>query len=82
MRSVETKAVPFKVASLVPAAKEGNRLLVPTDVIQPDYHFDALRTQKKWSLTAALAALVVFFVCVGWFVVLAYQENKEEGKTD
>ena len=80
VRSVETKAIPFKVSSLVPPAKEGNRLLVPTDVIQPDYHFDALRTQEKWSLTAALAALVVFFVCVGWFVVLAYQENKKRGK--
>jgi len=80
VRSVETNAIPFKVSSLVPPAKEGNRLLVPTDVIQPDYHFDALRTQEKWSLTAALAALVVFFVCVGWFMVLAYQENKKRGK--
>ena len=28
----------------------------------------------------ALAALVVFFVSVGWFVVLAYQEKKKSGK--
>ena len=80
VRSVESKAIPFKVSSLVPATKEGNRFLVPADVIQPDYHFDALRAQEKRSLTAASATLVVFFVCVGWFVVLAYRTKRERGK--
>jgi len=80
VRSVESKAIPFKVSSLVPTAKEGNRLLVPANTIQPDFHFNTLRTQKKRFLTAALVALVLFFVCVGCFVVLAYRAKKESGK--
>ncbi|WAC07440.1 MAG: hypothetical protein OS130_14630 [Thermodesulfobacteriota bacterium] len=80
VRSVESKTIPFKVSSLLPTAKEGNRLLVPTNVIQPDFQFDTLRTQKKWFFTAALVTLVLFFVCVGWVVVLSYRAKKERGE--
>ena len=81
VRSFETKTVPFKVASLVPAAKEGNRLLVPADVINPEYHLETLQTKKAWFLTAALAALALFFICVVGVVTLAYQKQRESKKT-
>ena len=47
VRSIETRPVPFRVASMVPAVKEEFRLLVPVAPVQPDYQTEALHPRHR-----------------------------------
>ena len=78
VRSVETRPIPFRVASMVPAVKEEFRLLVPSKPVQPDYQASALHYQAQSSLWQAAGGLLVCILCLGWVAVLFFRQRQEQ----
>ena len=73
VRSIETKPVPFKVSSIIPAVKAENRLIVPEDRVAPDYRFAELRQQSVRFLWLAVICGVGLILCAVWLLLLRYQ---------
>ncbi|MCX5905190.1 MAG: hypothetical protein NTV89_17360 [Proteobacteria bacterium] len=63
VRSVETRPILFKVASMVPAVKEDSRLLVPAAPVQPDYQTAELHRQAQLRLWQAAGGFTVGILC-------------------
>jgi hypothetical protein len=78
VRAIETKPVPFRVASLVPAVKEEFRLLVPSAPVQPNYQTGTLHARAQIRLGQAAAGLLVFILSLTLFAVLFIQQRREQ----
>ena len=79
VKTVETKAVPFKVASIVPSKAE-NKLMVPTDVLDPDYKIGYYH--KKANTNLVLSGLCFFIASASllWFLGKIYAIKKARKK--
>ena len=66
MRSIDTKPVLFKVSSIIPTDKSENRLIVPTDPINPDYRLAALHRQSLRYLWLAIIGFAGLIPCAAW----------------
>jgi hypothetical protein len=77
VRAIETKPVPFRVASMVPAVKEEFRLLVPAAPVQPDYQAGALHSRAQIRLWQAAAGLLVCILSLAWLAVLFFRQQQE-----
>jgi hypothetical protein len=75
VRSIETKPVSFKVASIIPAVKSENRLIVPDDRVAPDYRFAELRQQSLRFLWLAVICCAGFILCAAWLLRIRYRAS-------
>ncbi|HNR12811.1 MAG TPA: hypothetical protein PKJ77_06540 [Thermodesulfobacteriota bacterium] len=75
VRAVATEPVPFKVSSLVPAALEENRLLMPTDPVPLSYRFDSIEKLQKRSLVLTIAGFAAFVLGITFLFVLWFRQQ-------
>ncbi len=68
VRSIKTKAIPLKVASLVPSKGETAKLVVPMDNVKPILPTETLQRQARKALWQAVACFVLAAVLLGWSV--------------
>jgi hypothetical protein len=78
VRSMDTKALHFRVSSLVPAKEQENKLIIPMDLLSPEnntavYHGKALR-----QLLYALLSFAAVVSCMGWLIVWIHRKKQEE----
>jgi hypothetical protein len=87
VRSIDTEPVLFKVSSMIPTAKSENRLIVPTDPINPDYRLAALHRQSLRYLWLAIIGFAGLIACAAWLLlqrrkIAAEQERLKEQKKE
>ena len=77
VRSIDTNPVLFKVSSIIPADKLQNRLIVPNDPLNPDYHAAALHRQSLRYLWLAIIGFVGLVLCVTLFLIQRHKIRVE-----
>ncbi len=65
-RSIKTKEIPLKVASLVPSKQGKPRLAVPVDNVDPDLSTEVLQRQGRKSFRQAMVFFIVAAALLGW----------------
>jgi hypothetical protein len=80
VRSIDTEPVLFKVSSIIPTAKSENRLIVPTDPVNPVYHLDALRRQSLRYLWFAIICFAGLIPCAAWLLLLRHKVTAERDR--
>lgn len=65
-RSIKTKAIPLRVASLVPSKLEKAKLVVPGDNLDPDLPTESLHRQARRFLWQTVAFFVFAAALLGW----------------
>jgi hypothetical protein len=80
VRSIDTQPVLFKVSSLIPTAKSENRLIVPTDPINPDYRLAALRRQSLRYLWLAIIGFAGLILSAAWLLFLRRKAAAERDR--
>lgn len=63
VRSIDTNPVVFKVSSIIPAEQPQNRLIVPTDPVNPEYHDAAQRRKDLRYLWLAIFCFTALIPC-------------------
>jgi hypothetical protein len=63
LRSVETKALPFRVSSIVPSKQGETKLIIPVDPIHPDYKIELYREKAKSNLMLSVFSFFAALLC-------------------
>lgn len=77
LRSVETKPVSFRVASLIPKDKSENRLIVSTDPVAPELPLAALQQQSRRHLWIAIICFAALVPCAVLMLILSRKATVE-----
>lgn len=81
VRSIETRPVLFKVASMIPAQQSENRLIVTTDPVPPDFPLAALHRRTRKYLWLAVACFLGLVPCAAWMFFLSRRAGVEREKS-
>jgi hypothetical protein len=65
-RSIKSREIPLKVASLVPSKGEPAKLVVPMDNVKPVLPIETLRRQARKALWRAMGCFVLAAGLLGW----------------
>ena len=70
VRSIDTKPVLFKVSSMIPTDKSENRLIVPSDPVNPDFRLAALHQKSLHYLWLAIICFAGLTTCASWLQLM------------
>jgi hypothetical protein len=87
VRTLKTKPVPFKVASIVPAKQADKRLILPQKNLQPEDKSEFFRMRANFHRLLFAASFLIAALCVIWFIVIVntsrrQQKHLPENKTE
>jgi len=77
VRLIETDPVHFKVSSIVPSLQTENKLIIPMDNINPDYHIEAFHREATKRLVTSLVSFFIALMCLGWFIATVYAIKRQ-----
>jgi len=80
VRSIETEPVLFKVSSIIPKAESENRLIVPTEPVNPDYRLASLHQQSLRYLWLAIIGFAGLLPCAAWLMLLRRRVTAERDR--
>ncbi len=79
-RSIETKPLPFKVSSIVPAKQEEKKLIIPMGHLEPNYKIAYYQKKARTNLLLSFLFFFITIICAGWLILKLYQQRKKREK--
>lgn len=78
VKTIETKHQPFKISSITPSEYSENKLIIPTELLTPDYRIEFSRKKANTNLVLSCFSFLAGFLCITWFVGKAYALKKQK----